>query len=119
MPVRSSNSRVLKWPDRAAVDAAARALVRRLAEAHSELVRFGYFGSYARGDYGVGSDLDLVAIVSESRRPFAERALDFDTADLPVPAELLVYTEADWRALQEGGSRFIRRLREETVWVYP
>jgi hypothetical protein len=119
MPVRSSNSRVLKWPGRAAVDAAARALARRVAAAHPELVRLGYFGSYARGDQGVGSDLDLVAVVRDARRPFAERPLDFDTAGLPVPAELLVYTEAEWRALEARGERFAARLRAETVWVYP
>lgn len=119
MPVRSSTTRVLKWPDRAAVDAAARALAQKLAKTHPELVRMGYFGSYARGDWGVGSDLDLVAVVRESARPFAERALDFDLAGLPVPAELLVYTQAEWRALEERGERFARRLREETVWIYP
>jgi len=119
MPVRSSSTRVLKWPDRAAVDAAARVLARRLAAAHPALARLGYFGSYARGDWGVGSDLDLVAVVSESRRPFAERALDFDFAGLPVPAELLVYTDSEWREMEERRDRFAERLRAETVWVYP
>lgn len=119
MPERSSNTRVLKWPDRAAVDAAARSLAHGLARAHPELLRLGYFGSYARGDWGVGSDLDLVAVVSESRRPFVERALDFDLAGLPVPAELLVYTDAEWREIERRRDRFAERLRAETVWVYP
>jgi hypothetical protein len=83
------------------------------------LARFGYFGSYARGDQGVGSDLDLVAVVRDARRPFAERPLALDTAGLPVPAKLLVYTEAEWRALEERGNRLAARLRAETVWVYP
>jgi hypothetical protein len=59
---------VLKWPDRAAVDAAV-------------------------------------------------RALDFDPTSLPVPADLLVYTEDEWRALPEASPRFARRLAVETVWV--
>lgn len=119
MPVRSSNTRVLKWPDGAEVDAAARRLARELAAAHPELQRLGYFGSYARGDWGVGSDLDLVAVVSDSRRAFAERALDFDTTTLPVPAELVVYTDAEWREIEQRRDRFAERLRAETVWVYP
>jgi predicted nucleotidyltransferase len=82
-------------------------------------LRLGYFGSYARGDWGVGSDLDLVVVVSESHRPFAERALDFDVAGLPVPAELLVYTDTEWRELEQRHDRFAERLRAETVWVYP
>jgi len=96
-----------------------RALARRLAASHPELLRLGYFGSYARGDQGVGSDLDLVAVVSEARRPFTERALDFDLAGLPVGAELLVHTEDEWRALGEQRGRFAQRLRTETVWIHP
>lgn len=117
MPVRSLSSPVLKWPGRAEVDAAARALAARLARTHRELVRLGYFGSYARGDFGPGSDLDLVVIVKSSKRPFAERSLDFDLSGLPVPAELLVYTEQEWAAGGAGGSRFFGALRAETVWL--
>jgi hypothetical protein len=49
MPVRSLNSSVLKWPDRASVDRAVRAWAIDAAGQHPELLRAGYFGSYARG----------------------------------------------------------------------
>lgn len=117
MPVRSSTSRVLKWPDREAVDAAVRALAARWVSEHPELRRVGYFGSYARGDWGVGSDVDLIAIVARSARPYTERALDFELTGLPVPADLLVYTEDEWRALADASPRFAQRLATETVWV--
>jgi predicted nucleotidyltransferase len=42
---------------------------------HPEVVRVGYFGSYARGDWGVGSDLDLIIIVDRSDEPFARAVL--------------------------------------------
>lgn len=119
MPVRSLSSRVLKWPAAAEVHAAARALAARLAAAHPELMRFGYFGSYARGDAGPGSDLDLVAIVRRSDRVFHERALDFDLSGVPVPAELLVYTSEEWDAPGARESRFLRELHEHTVWLLP
>lgn len=119
MPVRSLSSPVLKWPGRAEVDGAARLLAARLAAAHPELARFGYFGSYARGDFGPGSDLDLVAIVRRSGRAFAERPLDFDLSGLPVPAELVVYTEDEWRAAPARGGRFFADLRRDTVWLFP
>jgi predicted nucleotidyltransferase len=67
-----------------------RELAGRLAQAHPELTRFGFFGSYATGAWGVGSDVDLIAIVRRSPRPFAERPLDFDLSGLPVPADLVV-----------------------------
>ena len=63
MPVRSLNSSVFKWPDHATVDKAVRSWAQAEAKRHPELQRLGYFGSYARGDWGVGSDLDLVAVV--------------------------------------------------------
>ncbi len=117
MPVRSLRSSVLKWPDRAQVDAAVREWAAQVALSHPEVVRIGYFGSYARGDWGVGSDLDLVAIVAQSDLPFHRRASVWDLSDLPVPAELLVYTEEEWASLPERG-RFGRDLHEETVWIH-
>lgn len=118
MPVRSSTSRVLKWPDRAAVDAAVRALARRLAAAHPELSRFGYFGSYARDNWGVGSDVDLVAIVRSSTRPFAERALEFDLSGLPVPADLIVYQDDEWARLSAEPRGLVRDIATGAVWVF-
>lgn len=108
----------MKWPSAQTVDAAVRALAVRLAQTHPELERFGYFGSYARGDWGVGSDVDLLAIVSHSDKPFAQRPLDFDVSGLPVPADMLVYTRAEWLTALRDGSPFVCRLDTETVWVH-
>ncbi len=118
MPVRSLHSSVLKWPDAAAVDEAARRWAREAAGQHPEVVLIAYFGSYARGDWGVGSDLDLLILVESSRRPFIERALDFDTSDLPVPAEALVYTQAEWRDLAIQSSRFYTTVIREWVPIF-
>lgn len=117
MPVRSSNSSVLVWPTRADVERAVRRCAADLAGRSQNLVGLGCFGSFARGDWGVGSDLDLVAIVRETEIPFARRALDWDLTSLPVAADLLVYTVAEWKALVNSGSRFGRMLAEEVVWI--
>ncbi|MCA1649927.1 MAG: nucleotidyltransferase domain-containing protein [Acidobacteria bacterium] len=73
MPVRSFSSPLLKWPDRAAVDTALQTWSEETGKRRRELERVGYFGSYARGDWGVGSDLDVVIIVSAAPVPFHER----------------------------------------------
>ena len=119
MPVRSLNSSVLVWPDRDQVDRAARTWASTEAARRPQLRQLGYFGSYARGDWGVGSDLDLVAVVTDSPEPFADRALGWSLTSLPVPAEILVYTDAEWCTLLARADRFARTLQEETVWLRP
>ena len=64
-----------------------------------DVVRVGYFGSYARGDWGVGSDLDLIVVVRESAQPFETRVAQIDTEALPVPVDMLVYTEEEWQTI--------------------
>ncbi len=117
MPVRPLSSSVLKWPD-------CREVERRLVEwageeapRHPGLLHLGYFGSYARGDAGVGSDLNLIAVVESSSDPFERRALGWDLTPLPVPAELLVYSREEWERLQQEGGRFARTLQQEARWL--
>ena len=118
MPVRSLSSSVLKWPSHDTVDRAVREWAIEQAKKHPDLLQLGYFGSYARRDCGVGSDLDLVAVIKESSEPFEHRNLSWDTSPLPVPADLLVYTEKEWRSLQKKSGRFAATLSRETIWVY-
>ena len=119
MPVRSLHSSVPRWPDREVVEAAARAWGAQQAARRPGLLRLGYFGSYATGAWGVGSDLDLVAVVAESQRPFLERGRDWDWTRLPVPAEILVYTEAEWRDVVARDDRFADVLSTQVVWLHP
>lgn len=118
MPTRLLSSSVLKWPDLATVVRAVRAWAAEQATRHPEVLQIGYFGSYARGDWGVGSDVDLVVVVTASEEPFQRRALSWDTSTLPVPAEVLVYTASEWRAKTTNDSRFAKALSDETRWVY-
>jgi predicted nucleotidyltransferase len=118
MPVRSWDSPVLTWPGREAVVRALRAWADGLAPAHPDVLRVGYFGSYARGDAGVGSDLDVVVVVGASDEPPMRRPLAFDTVTgFPVPVDLLVYTVDEWRHLTAGRDPFALRLTAEVAWV--
>ncbi|HXH22458.1 MAG TPA: nucleotidyltransferase domain-containing protein [Dehalococcoidia bacterium] len=112
------SSSVLRWPDAPTVAAALRRWAERAAAERPELRRVGYAGSYARGDWGVGSDLDVVLVVEDARLPFWRRPVEWDLTGLPVPADVLVYTEAEWRALDPA--RLIARvLAREVTWVWP
>ena len=118
MPVRSLSSPVLRWPDAQAVDQAVRRWARKIAAKRPEILRIGYFGSYARGNWGVGSDLDLIIVVDWAEQPFERRATQWDVTELPVPAEALVYTAEEWERLSSQKGRFALMLNKETIWIY-
>ena len=118
MPVRSLSSSVIKWPDLKAVKEAIDLWAKEEIPKHPQVLRLGYFGSYARGDWGVGSDLDLIAIVSASSEAFERRNLSWSLTSLPVPSDLVVYTLPEWNSLEEGGGLFALTLSRETVWIY-
>ena len=117
MPVRLLSSSVLKWPDAQTVKRAVSQWVDKVVKTRKDVLSIGYFGSYARGDWGVGSDLDLIIIVKDSQHSFMRRASEWDTTELPVPADVLVYTEEEWQSLARQG-QFSKRIMQEIVWVY-
>jgi len=100
------------------VDQAARIWADETVKKHRDLIRIGYFGSYASGDWGVGSDLDLVLVVESSNFPMERRGLLFDTSKIPVPCDVLVYTREEWSRLMRGKGRFAEMLKNVAVWVY-
>ncbi len=118
MPTRSLNSSVIKWPNRDQVDRGVRTWVADATKGRDDILRIGYFGSYARGDWGVGSDLDLIMIIQGTDAPFERRSLPWDLTGLPVQASLLVYTLHEWQQLQSEGGRFARTVAQEAVWVF-
>jgi predicted nucleotidyltransferase len=118
MPVRSLSSSVIRWPDLETVREAIGQWAKEEVPKHPGLIRLGYFGSYARGEWGVGSDLDLIAVVRESPEAFERRNLSWSLNSLPVPSDLLVYTRTEWESLENGGGRFAATLSRETVWIY-
>ncbi len=117
MPVRSLSSSVLRWPEARTVDHAVRRWAEEVGRKRQGVIRVGYFGSYARGDWGVGSDLDLIIIVEGSKHPFERRAVEWDATGLPVPADVLVYTEEEWQTLSQNVG-FHQRIMREAVWIY-
>lgn len=101
------------------MDRAVRDWIRLESAQHSGLCKLAYFGSYAWGDWGVGSDLDLVAVVRESPEPFHRRARAWDLSGLPVHADLLISTLEEWDRLMAGNTLLARTLEREAIWVYP
>jgi predicted nucleotidyltransferase len=105
---------VLRWPPREAVAEAARRWAEEVS-ARDGVVGVGCFGSLARGNWGVGSDVDLVVIVEESSEPSYRRPLVFDASMLPVPADVVVYTRQEWKRLTRAG----REPLGPVEWIEP
>jgi predicted nucleotidyltransferase len=109
---------VLAWPGRNRVSSALAAWALELSKGCEELLAVGFFGSYARGDWGVGSDLDLIVILEACQSPFGRRSVPMEIATLPVPADLLIYTRSEIEEMMKTGGRFANTLRAEAVWVW-
>ncbi len=118
MPVRSLNSPVFRWPGRREVDEAFRTWAAQRVKHDASIIKLGYFGSYARGDWGVGSDLDVIAIVDGSEQPFERRSVHWDVNQLPVPTQIIVYTLKEWESLRQQANRFVLTLEREAVWAH-
>ncbi|MCS7221925.1 MAG: nucleotidyltransferase domain-containing protein [Anaerolineae bacterium] len=89
-----------------------------IVQTRPDILHIGYIGSYARGDWGVGSDLDLIVIVERDEKPFWRRGLEWDLSSPSVPADLLVYTQKEWQVLAAQGWRFCQTVEREAIWVY-
>lgn len=90
---------MLRWPTAAEVFAEAERWAVLQRRDHADLLAVGVFGSYGRGDAGVGSDLDLLLILKECSEPIWDRLRRWDTGSLPLACDLLVYSLAEWRSL--------------------
>lgn len=115
MPVRSLNSAVIKWPNREQVLSAARQWAATLMKTDVVVLRVLCVGSYARDDWGVGSDLDVIVVTKDGEQPQTERYLRYHPAGLPVPVDLWVYTVSEWESLCDHSPHLWRRLQRETL----
>ena len=116
MPVRSLRLSTLRWPRRDEVFSALEVWVSILEV--PGLLAVGVFGSYAQGDYGVGSDLDLLIVLNSRAIPFERRMALLPLESLPVPAEALAYTLEEWCALPRRSPRLAKTLEREVVWIW-
>lgn len=118
MPVRSLSSSVYKWPDRDQVHRALCNSIVALVEQQPNIHKVGYIGSYARGDWGVGSDLDLVVVIEDDDTRFLDRTIPLDLVEIPVPVDVIIYTLGEWVELLNRPGKFTETIQSEIVWIY-
>jgi predicted nucleotidyltransferase len=108
--------------NRSQVEAALQALVETLRQ-REEVLAVVCFGSWARGEAGVGSDVDVLVVLRDSDRPFLERIDRYRPETFPVDLDLFPYTLAEIRhgqplartALQTGTVLWARQPLSELL----
>ncbi|WP_397546422.1 nucleotidyltransferase domain-containing protein [Rhodothermus marinus] len=108
--------------DRTQVEAALQALVESLRQ-NEEVLAVVCFGSWAHGEAGVGSDVDVLVVLRDSDRPLLERIDRYRPETFPVDLDLFPYTLAEIRqgqplartALQTGTVLWARQPLSELL----
>ena len=76
------------------------------------------FGSYARGDADVASDLDLL-LVETTTQPFLERGRrHLQLFQMGLGVDLLVYTPDEYERLRQERHPLIERIEREGIVIY-
>jgi hypothetical protein len=97
---------------------AARTWAEQLRRDYQEVVRVGYFGSYARGDYVPGSDLDVLIELSRSDLPhWRDCAVRYRPDSFPVGMDVFAHTSAELAALRAAGAAFVKTIDAEIRWL--
>lgn len=85
----------------------------QIAANHPEVSRVILFGSLARKDFGVRSDLDLLILLKFSHLPIRERIGEFLKECSDYPTDVFPLTEAELESrLQSGDPFWMQALRE-------
>jgi len=73
-----------------------RKLAQDLKKKHPEIKEVFLFGSVARGDYGIKSDVDLLLVLKSSRKKrYFDRIPDYLDFEFPLEVEIFPFTEEE------------------------
>ncbi|MFQ5601147.1 MAG: nucleotidyltransferase domain-containing protein [Candidatus Krumholzibacteriia bacterium] len=122
----------VKSIDSEAVRRATDAWAHRLLGDHPEIEEIVVFGSFARGTYAPGSDLDALIVLAQSNKAFRDRIPEYLPDAFPVGLDLLPFTRDEigesvpegllaevrgsrWRYLRPGRSSALGRDGESSA----
>jgi len=119
MPKPSSDTVRVFFANKDRALESARKAVAKLARRREEITRVVLFGSYARDDYGPGSDLDLLFILDHSDKSDRERIGDYLDLDLDLPFEVIALTQQEIDDRIAAGDPFLKTILSEGIQVFP
>ena len=98
--------------------AAARQWLQQLRRDRPEVIRVGYFGSYAQDQHVPGSDLDvLIELASSGSERWQDRVADYRPSRFPVPLDVFPYTSHELAEMQRDRRDFLQTILDEIVWL--
>jgi len=113
-------SQPLWWQERARIRTAK--LAEAIEHLKTALLQLGgvqgalIYGSYARGEVGPESDLDIM-LIQKSDFPFVERMTNvYSKLRLGIPYDLVVYTPDEFQKLKNT-SNFVAQAAREGIWI--
>lgn len=89
------SSVLIKSVDPAKIRRSVDEYARRVFAEHPEVEEIIVFGSFAKGNYAPGSDVDILIVLSDSDRPFRDRIPELLPGAFPVGLDLFPYTRAE------------------------
>ncbi len=112
---RSSGSVTVFSLDKKLIEKAIERFVDGLSR-REEVLKVVIFGSWIRGEAGVGSDVDFLIVLKESNLPFLERIPIYTPSNFPIDIDVFPYTLEELKkgiplaeqALKEGKVVFER-----------
>lgn len=111
-PSESSHSVAIKSVDSKAIEQAVHALVARWVAAFPNVEEVIWFGSWIRGVWGPGSDVDLCVILTKDSRRIQDRIPDFLPRQFPVGLDLFPYTREELNCLARSQPAWHRQIVE-------
>lgn len=87
-----------------------RQVAQKTARGNKSIRAVYLFGSYAHGQAGFRFDADILIVLSQDKRSRMDRLDDFifAFAEAPVPADVLVLTQAEMDKTLQEDNRFIK-----------
>lgn len=104
MPKTSSGSLKIFSQDINAVKRLLKKTLKIWKAEHPEICSVFIFGSFVKGDFTPGSDIDVLLILSDSKRSFRDRLAKYYPENFPISVDLFPFTISEIKEMRNHPS---------------
>jgi predicted nucleotidyltransferase len=118
MPEPSSPSVKVTFTNKDQILKALEDLIEEWTRKYPEIEQVILFGSFARGDYFPGSDVDVLILLNTSNKPFLNRIVEFLPRSFPVDIDVFPYTLEEFHYMANDPYSIVTRAVTEGKLLY-